>query len=37
MDERLASAAAPRRGAALSRLARLIDAGWYRRSVRSSS
>jgi two-component system sensor histidine kinase UhpB len=35
MDDRPASAAAPRRGAALSRLARLIDAGWYRRSVRA--
>jgi two-component system sensor histidine kinase UhpB len=30
-----ASAAAPRRDAALSRVSRLIDAGWYRRSVRA--
>jgi two-component system, NarL family, sensor histidine kinase UhpB len=35
IDDRTASAAAPPRGAVLSRLSRLIDAGWYRRSVRA--
>jgi two-component system, NarL family, sensor histidine kinase UhpB len=35
IDDRAAPVAAPRRGAALSRLSRLIDAGWYRRSVRA--
>ena len=35
VDDRPASGAAPPRGAPLSRLSRLIDAGWYRRSVRA--
>jgi two-component system sensor histidine kinase UhpB len=35
IDDRTAPAAAPPRGAAVSRLSRLIDAGWYRRSVRA--
>jgi two-component system sensor histidine kinase UhpB len=35
VDDQLAPTAAPRRNAALSRLSRLIDAGWYRRSVRA--
>src|SRR5262249_5170806 len=33
-DDRLASAAASGRGAAPSPLSRLVDAGWYRRSIR---
>jgi two-component system, NarL family, sensor histidine kinase UhpB len=35
IDDRPASDAAQRRSAARSRLSRLIDAGWYRRSVRA--
>jgi two-component system sensor histidine kinase UhpB len=35
IDEPLTPAAAPRRGTAPSPLSRLIDAGWYRRSVRA--